>query len=678
MKRALRGRVVDARGGALLLALLAAAPLACAQATGPAADPERWTWTLSFPEAAAGLVRVELRAEGTDALRVPVAPSGGPVLRNETPLPGTEATWEEGAIVLRGAGGIGLAYDFAPAQRRAGGPHEHVGADFALFRASSALADVERVDENVPLPDATLRIVAPEGWDVATPFEPEAPGTWRAPTGRAASGHIVAGPFRAEEARMVGAVEARHVRLGERASFEPAMWTHLEGALPYLAAQLGAPPARLLLVTAPDPISREGPAGHGSVVVHETADLRALATGVALAHQRFAVVEVAPASAWWLREGVAELSGARSLAASALWSDQQVNSLLHDAARFERDPQHVDARLPEAGRGSPLAAFARGKGAIVLVALDEHLRTHSGGAVGLADALRALPEAAPGAPRVDSRAFEEAAEAALGAPADEFFDSYVYGNGWPATKPFASAPQLHVGPLRFEPATAAPGEGVLVRAEATNRGTAALRDAVALLVDGRTVARADVRLEPGESVALEFRFVAPGAGVHEVQAGPRVEQFRSRSAATIAVARITTTPTTPRAMAPVNLLVFLQNDGETPGGARVELLEGARVLQRTTEAVIDPGDTDALTLPLRFDAPGARELTLRLHTAGGTQETRLVVDVLPADADLDGVPDADDRAPDDPSRGARGVPGPAIAMLAATLALAAAARERKS
>lgn len=599
----------------LLLAATLVAPSAPAQ-------PERvlaWEWTLSLPEPDSGLVHVELRVRGFEGVADAIRFEVGQRALDAHAIEGAAAT-REGAqlVVALREGAAAIAYDVRPGA--------HVGRDFALFDAQHAqLAFAYERDARAPVRnETTVRVIAPQGWSAAAAWEPLEGSAFRLPADETRlSGLLALGPFGADETRTLAGRAFRHVRLGNVTSFEPVLWDHLERATPFLAATHGdVLGARVFVVSAPSPMAQAGLAARDSLYVHEGADVRGFARVYALAWQRFLPVEVPPTSALWLREAAADLYAAQSLRVSGQWTDEQVNRVLNDARRHERDPALADATLPQAGVGGPLASFAAGKGLVVLRALDDELRARSGGAVALADVLGALnADVADGqrAERVDNVRLQRRAESLLGAELRAFFDAYVYGARWPDARPFVSEEDLRVSPLRFEPATAAPGDPVVVSFDVLSRGTAPASRALALSVGGRGLGALPMDLPVGASASLRFHFDAPPPGDHVVRVGARSAVFHALLPPQLSIARVGATTDEPGVGEPFALLVYVENAGERPGRARVDVYDAGRLVQRTTEATIDAGTTDALTLPLRFDAPGPRTLELELHAGGATQ-----------------------------------------------------------
>ena len=426
---------------------------------------------------------------------------------------------------------------------------------------------------------------------------------------------------------------------------------YLRSALPYLRAQHDAAPQELLVVRAPDEALVDGFVAGTSVVLPQGASVSELAHLVARAHQRYRVVEVAPASAAWFREGEARLHAQMSLLAADASTSAEVDEEF-TRARAVADPE---GRLPLAPAGSTLA---RQKGLVVVRALDVELRNATNGTRGLADLVAAL--AAEGTRRLDSAALEQAAVALAGPALSPFFERYVYGSEWPATPGARDAADLFLLAFALREDEASQGDQVLAQYEIVNRGTQPSETELILRVSGVPTRTVPVRLAVGERANGTVSLVAGPPGEHLVTLGPLGATLHVRGPSELRLARASSVPGSPAVGETFTLLVYVENAGETSGRARIEVYEGERLVQRTTEAVIEARTTDALTLPMRFDEAGLRALEIRLvsGTASGTLHHE--VHVLPAPA--------------------RDVPGPTpLALLAALagLVLTRAARERR-
>lgn len=673
--------------------------------SGVAAAPERvvdvaWTYTLSLPDPESGNVRVDIGLSGaegaitrftfvTGSHREPITNvTGGPTtLLDIDPLVGT--------VAFDVDGDESFSFDVAM-ERAAFKPGEtlaHVGADFALFKAeSAALAYSYRFYEGVVVRNVTtVRLVPPAGWQEAAPWRSIGKGEYALAGSEAAPrGFVVMGPFRKVTDIPVDGRVFRHVQLGAEPTFTPDLRAYFEGATPYYRAVYGRSPAYVLIVSAPDPMFRGGLGATDSLYVHETADLRTLAHEYAHVHQRFGTEERVGLSSMWLAEGDADWHGALSLHAADLWSPMQVQRSFDEAAADARVPSFRDERLADVSYGMmtpdgrSLERFAYHKGSIVLRALDEELAQRGG----VAEMLRRLnarhgdPTNEAGVEPVGNQEAREVAEEVAGRDLDAFFAKYVHGTEWPTPPAFRPEGELVVEGLALTPSRASPGERVRATVVLANQGTAPVERDVPLLLDGATVGTRRVALEVGGSATLEYGLVAGPPGDHDVRVLYERAVLHSLLPADLKVTGVSLLPTRPAAGSTARLLVFVENAGEEAGVAHVEAREGLRTLAATPEHLVEPGETDVLTLPIAFNAEGPVTLDVVLFAGGRESRVPFSLDVDPPDADGDGVPDVDDAYPRNPAlshksvaNDARDVPGAPLAALVVGLgALAMALR----
>lgn len=661
----------------------------------------RWEYRISIPDAATGNVHVELSLRGlqdavtkfsfsTTGHRDPVTNVvGGP----HTPL----KTTADG-IEFEVDGDESFSYDVHVEREAfvAGQKLSHVGTDFALFKAESiALEYRYSYFEGTTFENkTTILLQPPPNWEAKGPWKALGPTTYELPAGHVLPrGYVVFGDFLAQEDRVAGEKVVHYVRLGKVAEYEKggALFEFIAKATPYYAAVYGPGVEQdVLVVNAPDPMFRGGLGGDNSFFVHESADLRTVAHEYAHVFQLFGTEEDQGSSSIWLNEGDADYHSALALFAADVWSPQQVDDFLAEAAKDKNDPDLRNARLPDAAYGTALERFAYHKGALVLRALDELYRTRTGGDVSLSDLLRVInkkhgdPSAADAAVAVTNQEIRAEAEKLLGGDLSEFFAQYVYGTDWPLPyAPFVPEGQLVVSQLTLTPARAAPGDAVRVSVTVTNRGTNEIKRFVDLLLDDERIASENVSLAVGAATTLSFDMIAPEPGDHEVRVLYERANLRSLSPANLTITRASFVPATLRANEPVNLLVFIENTGERPGTGRVEARLAGTLLSATTETVLDGNETTALTLPLNFAAPGQLTLTLALITPDNvhTQDER--ISVGEADGDGDGVPDSSDAYPNDARLFERSVANdvksvPALGMLALLAAIGLAARRRRA
>lgn len=586
-----------------VLAILLAAPVAGAQETE--ASPA-WTATLSL---ARDSLHVQLVGEGLpDA---PVALAGPPI--DPSALTGAQAG-ANGTWTAHGPR-VELAYDLPLAQ----------GAGFIVLPLRDAIL---RPDDAAHAGEERVEAVAPPGWGAAL--------------AQGVDGVVVFGEALRVETRQVGDARVRHVA---RDAPPPEEWALLTQGLLYLGAQ-SAPLDDLLFVRAPPEAEVADAASANVVVASDGASPETLARLLARAHQRYSVVEVAPTSGAWLREGEERYHALMTLLAADMREGQQVQDEI-DGSHDE----NLTGTLPQAPAGS---ALAREKGLVVARALDLEIQRASNGTAGMPELLRRL--AATDA-RHDSLSIQRAAEEVANASLAPFFDAYGYGLAWPQPVPVADRAKVWVHELAVEPARAMPGEPVAARITIENRGTQEAEEPILVHLDGAEVRAATVQLDVGGRATLAVPLPASAPGAHTIAVGPRDATFVVLTPPRLALARVSTTPDTPRSDETFHLLAYVENEGQTAGRARVEVREAGLLVQRTTETLVDGESTRALTLPLRFEAPGLHVLDVRLVSSEG--EGTLFHDVVV-------------QYPDEE----RETPGPSLALVAGALLLALRRRAR--
>lgn len=455
-------------------------------------------------------------------------------------------------------------------------PIERPVLAFALIRAAEIL----------PLNVASVALETPEGW-----------------SGVRSSSVLAFGQGMHVGSHLAGEARVRLATMGEPTAADLA---YASRGLAYLAAQHEEAPDDILIVRAPENGIEEAFVQDATLVLPSDAPEEELARLAARAHQRYRVVEVAPASAAWFREGEERLHEQMSLMAAGLRTSAQVDETF-TRARAVAEP---DARLPQAPAGSTLA---RQKGLVAVRALDAELRNASAGRAGLADLLAAL-DGTPG--RLDSAAIEEAAVGLAGPRVADFFARYVYGEEWPATPGARDAADVFVRSIAVSSRAVDVGDPVEVEYALVNRGTQPGELDLVLRVDGAAARTLPVRLDVGASERASVVVTLATTGSHVLALGPRNATVHVRGPAELGLVRVASAPEEPREGVPFTLLVYVRNAGESTGRARVEVYEDGMLVQRTTEAFIDGGATDAVTLPVRLDAAGLHALEIRLVGEG--------------------------------------------------------------
>lgn len=650
-----------------------AAPLVLPAAAAGEPTLLTWRYALSFPDPASGNVRVHLSLEGANGAitHLKFATSGHrEPITNVTAGPATPLQATSNGIEFDVDGDESFTYDVMverPAFNDASQRLAHLGTDFGLFKAESlTLEYAYNFYAGTSFQNRTfVEISPPPGWSQAAPWDKSANDTYVLPAGQTLPrGYVALGHFLGEEKRSVAGKDVHYVRLGNASSYDGRLFGLIENATPYYAAVYGPGVHHdVLVVNAPDPMFRGGLGGADSFFVHESADIRTVAHEYAHVFQLFGTRENPPDSSIWVNEGDADYHSALAMYAADVWTVKQVNDFFEEAAVDATTASVKDAVLTNAAYGTPLERFAYHKGALVLRALDETLRSRSGAQVTLSDVLRAMnakhgdstrPEAAEPATNAEMR---NVSEQLVGSDLGTFFDSYVTGTKWPLPfAPFVPEGQLAVSAVDVQPPRASGGASLVIAANVTNRGTEKVEKVVELVVDGKRIASVNVSLGLGNTSRVAFPLIANATpGDHAVRVLYATGSYHTFTHPNVTLDHAAFVPATVRANQQVNLLAFLLNTGEEAGTARLDARVNDSTLGQTTETIIDGESSATITLPLRFLERGPTNLTLGVLTPQGNRTLAMSVEVLEADTDGDGVPDSQDAFPTNPSLTQRGI-----------------------
>lgn len=619
IRRAFRGGDVRPGSSSVLLALLLLAPGGVQADAAGDAQPPGLHYEVRLGDPFAETVHVSLLARGLPAGTLELS-----FLEDASPRDVRNASWAQGVLraeVDPAATELLVEFDAPIAERSLG---------FALVRLAVTLP--RPTNETLLLAPTRVSYVAPDGWVGLGPAGID---------GFAAFGRDL-------KAENVSAGPTT-IRIASATPLAPDELTYLTRGVPHIAAQHAMAPDEILVIRAPTEAVERMVAARPVLVIPADTPLEELARGMVRVHQRYRVVEVPPASAAWLREGQERYHALTSMLAANLTTAERAEQ---DLARARAVGQ-PNVTLPQSAAG---AVNTRQKGLIVVRALDTAMRDASGGAQGLADLLADLEVRASMGDRVDSAQVEEAATRIAGSPLDAFFAAYVYGPEWPTTAPVARAADIFVRELRTEPARAAPGEQILAAFDAVNRGTQAGAVEVLVTLDGAPAGSTRVELEVGERKRVGTPVVATAPGDHLVAIGTLSTTFRVLTDPLLRLDRASTTPAEPAAGEPFTLLVYVRNDGEAAATASLEVREHTRLLQRTTNATVEGGETRAITLPMRLDDAGLHALDVELLSDAGEGILTQEVNVAPG------------------ASGERGAPGAGLMLVLAVLALMARAK----
>jgi hypothetical protein len=273
-------------------------------------------------------------------------------------------------------------------QRDVGRYDARVTESFALFRADDLVPPIHLDLKDGTQSKSKLALELPEGWSVATPFPRYASGRFAIdnplrlfdrPTGWILAGKIGVRRDEIGETRVVVAgPTGQGVRRLDTLAF--ARFT-----LPTLQKLFPGFPARLLVVSAGDPMWRGALSGPASLFVHADRPLISENATSTLIHELVHVAMRArgAAGADWIVEGLAEF--------------YSLEVLRRSGAISERRYQRTHARLAEWAKEAGPLDSPRSSGALtakavgILRAVDEEIRLARARQASLDDVLRALP-----------------------------------------------------------------------------------------------------------------------------------------------------------------------------------------------------------------------------------------------------------------------------------------------
>jgi len=260
----------------------------------------------------------------------------------------------------------------------------------------------------------------PEGWRSATALAPLDDDAWRVEE-RAARfprprGWMLLGRFAAERRTVAGTELTIATAPGSGLDVPRAVKLY-EQVMPRMAALLGPPPARLLVVSAPDPMWRGGLSGEDSFFVNGGIPLRSSDKTSTYLHELFHVWQpFRPGpDGRWISEGLAEYYSLALQRDVGRLSPERFTRGIGLLARYgEWGVDLAHTRAPAALNNS--APF-------VLFRLDEEIRRATRGRRSLDDVVRALA-AARGT--VSTAAFTRTASRIAGVDLGPFFRRHVF------------------------------------------------------------------------------------------------------------------------------------------------------------------------------------------------------------------------------------------------------------
>ncbi len=308
-------------------------------------------------------------------------------------------------------------------QRDSGEYDAHCTEDWAMFRGEHLFPRVAAASPNgTPLSHAkaTLRIKAPKGWSIVTPFPKgdngkfiiEQPHRFHdRPTGWIITGKLV---VLREKYQGVSLTIASPTNEGVR---RLDMLALLRWTLPKLKNIVPELPERLLIVSAGDPMWRGALSGPSSVYIHAERPLIWRDATSPLLHELIHMLTHAKSAddGDWVVEGMAEYYALELLRRSRGISKR----------RYEKAHQ----RLEEKGRKAKKLQVKHASGAVtaravaVMRRLDELLRKETNDKASLDDLLYLLQEKRAA---ITTASFRKMAEQIAGRGLEKFFRKHVY------------------------------------------------------------------------------------------------------------------------------------------------------------------------------------------------------------------------------------------------------------
>ena len=336
---------------------------------------------------ASGIIAVELRIHGEQLpsrIRLRIDPDRHKNFRSTDKLEVSrqEATWRPQGKFSR------LSYEFTVNhQRSANGYDSLMNEDWALFRGDRLVPRLRVTARRGLTARTTFEFVLPEGWSIATAYAPHGTATFAIDDPKRSLdrpvGWMLAGKIgvRADKIGHVQATIAAPV--GESARRQDTL-AFLNWNLPYLLEVFDEFPARLLVVSAGDPMWRGGLSGPSSMFLHSDRPLISENRTSTLLHE---LVHIAmrlrgDAESDWIVEGFAEYYSVETLRRSGGISERRYNQALADM-------QHWAKRAPTLFKKDSKGATTA-RAVLVFVAADREIRKMTNDRKGLDDVARAL------------------------------------------------------------------------------------------------------------------------------------------------------------------------------------------------------------------------------------------------------------------------------------------------
>lgn len=334
-----------------------------------------------------GVIAVELRIKGDhlpSQVRLSIDPDRHKGFRSTDALEvkGKEVTWRPRGKFSR------LSYEFTVNHERSSKRYDSfMNKEWALFRGDRLVPRIRVTAAPGLTARTTVEFVLPEGWSIATAYAPH--GTKKIPIDDPKRsldrpiGWMLAGKIgvRADKIGHVQATIAAPV--GESTRRQDTL-AFLNWNLPNLLEVFRDFPARLLIVSAGDPMWRGGLSGPSSMFLHSDRPLISENRTSTLLHE---LVHVAMAlhsdhESDWIVEGLAEFYSIDTLRRSGGISERRYHQALEDMRHWAKRSPTLFTKNSK----GPTTARA----VLVFVAADQEIREKTNGRKSLDDVARAL------------------------------------------------------------------------------------------------------------------------------------------------------------------------------------------------------------------------------------------------------------------------------------------------
>lgn len=491
----------------------------------------------------------------------------------------------------------------------------HVNDRFAVLKAGDLMPTVgyQSPQGSNPRFATTFTVDMPAGWTAAGPWEERGEGRFLVESA-IPGGFLVAGED-LEEVELGGQGPAYRIVRVDGAVEDAQTERILVAAKGFLGGLYGPSEHQRFIVVAPDPMFRGGLGSPDGVFVHEDSDSSVVAHEMVHAFQRFQVSRQPGEATVWFVEGTAVVHGALLEVAAETRTREDVLDFLEDQHQKARSEHNVDLTTAVYGAGNEPAAYT--KGAVVITALNDHIKEATNDEYTLADVLREVNEEGQrqGTTRylVDTDELLDVIGSVTGYELSPFFDEFVFGSGVPRLgSVFPGQASLRI--VGTEPMPAVANEPVSLRVAMSNLDAREITVDEPVLVNGEEAGRLLATLAPGQSAEATATLTPVPKGSYQVQVDRSTYEMTVLSPPEPR-ANVTVWPASPSADRNVTVGAEISNAGEAPYTSPVRIvLDGAVVAEEQVHVPTGAQRTIARTLaPL---SPG--DHVVQIQRADGT------------------------------------------------------------